>query len=209
MKVVVYNQQNQKAGEIELSDVIFKAKWNADLVHQALIAYLSNKRKPWAHAKTRSEVRGGGKKPWRQKGTGRARHGSIRSPLWAGGGATHGPLKERDYSKKLNKKMRKAAIFSVLSKKIADNEIKIIDKFENIPVKTKEWQKIMQSIADLRSRNLVILENANKNFHQAIKNIKKTETISPKSLNIFDLMRNKNIIIEAKAIEEIEKHYMK
>lgn len=207
MNVDLYNQKNEKIGAVELPDRIFKTKWNANLVQQAVVAYTANKRLPWAHAKTRSEVAGGGRKPWKQKGTGRARHGSIRSPLWRGGGATHGPLKERDFSKKINKKMKTLAMFSVLSKKLADNEIKVIDKFENIPAKTKDWANTLRTLADLRSKTLLILDSANKNFSKAIGNIKNAGTLNPKSINIFDLLKNKNIIIEAKAIEEIEKHY--
>ena len=116
MKINIYNLKKEKAGEIELSDRIFGVKWNADLVHQALNTQLANRRQPWAHAKDRAEVSGGGKKPWKQKGTGRARHGSIRSPLWIGGGATFGPSKERNFAKKINIKMKRLAIFSVLSR---------------------------------------------------------------------------------------------
>ena len=127
MTTEVYNLQGQRVGKLELPGNIFGVKWNPVLVHQALLAQLANRRNPWAHAKGRGEVRGGGRKPWRQKGTGRARHGSIRSPLWVGGGKAHGPIKSRDYSQKLNKKMRRLAILSVLSKKAKDGDIKFFD----------------------------------------------------------------------------------
>ncbi|MDI6717506.1 MAG: 50S ribosomal protein L4 [Patescibacteria group bacterium] len=206
MKIDVYNQQNEKISEIELPG-IFSVKWNSDLVHQALTAQMANSREPWAHIKTRGDVRGGGKKPWRQKGTGKARHGSIRSPLWIGGGVTHGPLKEKDYSKKINKKMLKLAVFSLFSKKIKDNEIKIVDKFEGIGNKTKEWANVLKNLADLRLKTLVILENRKKENVKNISNIKNADTLSPTSLNIYDLIKHKNIIIESGAIPEMEKHY--
>lgn len=207
MKVDVFNQKNEKVGDIDLPDKIFNVKWNPDLVHQALMVQLANRREPWAHAKDRSEVRGGGRKPWRQKGTGRARHGSIRSPLWKGGGVTFGPNKERNFVKKINKKMKQLAIFSVFSKKIKDNELKVIDKFDVAVKKAKEWKKILKEIVDLRSTALLIPVVANKKIHQAVNNIKNIKTISPYSLNVYDLLKHKNIILEKEAVEEIKKNY--
>ena len=206
MKVDVFDKKNNKVETIDLSDRIFGIKWNPALVHQALEAQLSSNRVPFAHAKGRSEVRGGGKKPWRQKGTGRARHASIRSPLWKGGGVTFGPNKERNYTKKINKKMRRLAIFSVLSKKIKDNELKIIDVFDSGLSKTKEWNKTLKGIADLRSKTLLIAAAAN-NIHRLVTNIKKFDAIGAKSLNVYDILKAKNIILEKQAAEEIEKHY--
>src|SRR5581483_12233223 len=125
MKTDLYNLRNEKVGTAELPDAVFGARWNAAVVKQVLDAQLANRRRPWAHTKDRSDVQGGGKKPWRQKGTGRARHGSIRSPLWVGGGVSHGPRNERDYSQKVNKKMKRAALFVALSRKMKDDEIKV------------------------------------------------------------------------------------
>ena len=122
MQIDLYNAGGSIIGKADLPEKMFGQKWNPDLVHQVLAAQESNARKPLAHAKGRGEVRGGGKKPWRQKGTGRARHGSIRSPLWKGGGVTHGPTKERNFEKKINKKMRRAALFSILSRKTKEQE---------------------------------------------------------------------------------------
>lgn len=206
MKVDIFDKQNNKTDMIELSDKIFDAKWNPDLVHQALVAQLSASRVPFAHAKGRAEVRGGGKKPWKQKGTGRARHASIRSPIWKGGGVTFGPNKERNFVKKINKKMRRLAIFSVLSKKIKDGEFKIIDNFSVEAKKTSDWNKILKAIADLRSKNLLV-PSANNNIHRMISNIKNIDSVSAKSLNVYDLLKAKNIILEKSAVEEIEKHY--
>ena len=207
MKIDVYNQQNNKVDTIDFPERIFNVKWKPDLVHQVLTAQLANHRAPLAHAKGRGEVRGGGKKPWRQKGTGRARHGSIRSPLWKGGGVTFGPNKEKVFAKKINKKMKRLAIFSVLSKKIKDNELKVIDKFNAEIKKTKEWGKILKNIVDLKSSVLLIPAASGKNIHQLIANIKNVEAISPHSLNVYDLLKYKNIILERETIKEIEKHY--
>lgn len=207
MVVHIFNIQNDKVGTIDLPDRIFNVRWNPDLVHQALVAQLANRREPWAHAKGRAEVRGGGRKPWRQKGTGRARHGSIRSPLWKGGGVTFGPTKEKKFTKKINKKMKQLAIFSIFSKKMKDNELKVIDKFDIASNKTKEWYKTLKNLVDLRSKTLLIPSLAN-NIHKSIANIKNVEAISSHSLNVYDLLKNKNIILEKEAIKEIEKHYI-
>jgi len=206
MTIDVFDKQNNKVDTVKLPDKTFNIRWNPDLVHQALVAQLANQQRAWAHAKGRSEVRGGGRKPWRQKGTGRARHGSIRSPLWKGGGVTFGPTKEKKSTKKINKKMKQLAIFSIFSKKIKDNELKVIDKFDVASNKTKEWYKIFKNLVDLRSKTLLISSLAN-NIHKSIANIKNVEAINPKSLNVFDLLKAKNIILEKEAVDEIEKHY--
>lgn len=137
MHVKLYNQSGEETGIVELPEAVFGLKWNADLVHQVVTSQAANLRRPIAHAKDRGEVRGGGKKPWRQKGTGRARHGSIRSPLWKGGGVTHGPIKDRDFSKKINKKMAKKAFYIVLSAKARDKEIVVVDNLKFAEPKTK------------------------------------------------------------------------
>lgn len=203
----IFNQQNKKVDTIDLPDRIFNAKWNPDLVHQVLQAQIANSRQNLAHAKTRAEVRGGGRKPWRQKGTGRARHGSTRSPIWIGGGATHGPLKERNFKKKINKKMKQAAVFSALSKKVKDGELKIVDSLKLTDFKTKELFKILKSILGSRPNVMLIPSSASKNIGRAISNIEKADAVSPLSLNVYDLLKRKNIIAEKEAINEIEKHY--
>ncbi|MEE8131790.1 MAG: 50S ribosomal protein L4 [Candidatus Paceibacterota bacterium] len=207
MQVDVINQQNKKVDTIELPDRIFAAKWNSDLVHQVLQAQIANSRQDLAHAKTRAEVRGGGRKPWRQKGTGRARHGSIRSPIWIGGGATHGPLKEKKFEKKVNKKMRQSAVFSALSKKLKDGELKVIDSLKLTAFKTKELSQVLKNVLGSQPNVILIPSLANKNIHQAVSNIKKVDAISPQSLNVNDLLKYKNVILEKEAVEEIEKHY--
>jgi len=209
MKIDVFNQKKEKVDSIDLPENIFGVKWNPELVQQALLAQLANRREAWAHAKTRAEVRGGGKKPWRQKGTGRARHGSIRSPIWKGGGVSHGPLKEKDYSKKINKKMNRLAVLSVLSKKFSDNELFVVDKFEGLGNKTKEWAKVLSKLSDMRSRTALVLDSVNKNAVKAVSNIKKVDTINPNALNVYDLLRNKFIIFEKNSIKEVEKIFKK
>ena len=210
MEYPLYNQKAEHIGKVDLPDQIFNLAMNNDLVHQIVTSLRSNKRQVIAHAKGRGEVRGGGKKPWRQKGTGRARHASIRSPIWKGGGATFGPTKERKFAKKINKKMKRLAIFSVLSKKLADGAIKVVDILDN-EVKTKTISVFLKRMSfngdKARLSMLLIPASANKNIHRAIANIKNIDAISPKSLNAYDLLKYKNIILEKKAVEEIEKHY--
>jgi large subunit ribosomal protein L4 len=136
MKTDIYNLKNEVVGTVDLPESVFGAKWNQLLVKQVLEAQRANARAPWAHVKDRSEVAGSGKKPWRQKGTGRARHGMTSSPLWVGGGKAHGPRNDRDYSQKVNKKMKRAALFALLSKKFKDGEVKIVDTLSLATPKT-------------------------------------------------------------------------
>lgn len=212
MRTDVYNLKNEKVGTVELSDKIFGTKWNPTLIQQILVAQLANKRRPWAHAKTRAEVRGGGRKPWRQKGTGRARHGSTRSPLWVGGGKAHGPNKERDFSQKVNKKMRRAALFSVLSRKMKDGDLKIFDNLQIAEPKTKDLFVPLRGVLSPTKRKknldvLLIAERDNKNIMRASSNIPKTKATHPESLNAYDVINYKNIFIEKNALAEISKHY--
>lgn len=206
MTIDVFDKNNNKTGTVELSNRVFSVEWNADLVHQALVAQLANRREPLAHAKGRGEVRGGGKKPWKQKGTGRARHGSIRSPIWKGGGVTFGPNKDRNFSKKINAKMNRLAIFAVLSKKVEENQLKVFETFGAVADKTKDWNIFLKSVIDLRS-NALIIPTAGNNINKMISNIKNVSSISPKSLNVYDLLKAKNIIIEKQTVSEIENHY--
>ncbi len=212
MQTKVYNLENKPVGEIELPEVVFGVKWNPAIVHQVLLAQLANRRRPWAHAKDRSEVRGGGRKPWRQKGTGRARHGSIRSPIWRGGGKAHGPLKERDYSQKINKKMRRQAILSVLSKKVKDGEFKVFENFEVKDQKTKELAKILKPLVALKKKAknydvLLVPAPENKALSRPIANLPKAKALSPTNLNVYDLLNYKNIFVEKDAVSAIATHY--
>lgn len=200
MKTKIYNLKGETTGEIELSDKIFARPWNADLVHQILIAQQANRRIPWAHTKGRGEVSGGGKKPWKQKHTGRARHGSIRSPIWRGGGVTHGPIKEKDYSQKINKKMLRAALYSVLSKKLADGQLKVMDSLELEAPKTKIVSQFVKNYLPA----LLVPATGNKNIYRASRNIQRLKSLNGASLNVGDLLKYKNVWLDKKAVEEIK-----
>ncbi len=204
----VYNQDGQEIEELELSEEIFGLKLNKDLIHQAVVAQMANSREAIAHVKDRSEVRGGGKKPWRQKGTGRARHGSIRSPIWRGGGVTFGPTKERNFSKKINKKMRQKALLMVLSSKAKDNELVILDDLKLNSPKTKEMAGIMKNLEkakkDIKRSSLVALVKKNENIVKAIKNIPKMGAIGINNLNVVDVLKYKYLIMNKEGINELK-----
>ena len=208
MQTDVYNKEAKKVGTVELPERLFAREWNANLVHQAVRVQTANKRNIIAHAKDRGEVRGGGKKPWRQKGTGRARHGSIRSPIWKGGGATHGPLKERGFVLRMSRKMRQGAIFSAFSEKVKDGEVKIIDSLNIEEPKTKRLFEVLGKFAeDGKGSFLLITPSENKNTYMASRNLKQVKSLDPRSLNTYDILKYKNILMEKDVIPEIEKHY--
>ncbi|MEK7067075.1 MAG: 50S ribosomal protein L4 [Patescibacteria group bacterium] len=213
MEVNIYNQNAEIVGKSDLPDSIFGVKLNSDLMHQALTAQLANARKPIAHTKDRSEVRGGGKKPWKQKGTGRARHGSIRSPIWIGGGVTFGPRKEKIYKVKINKKQKCKALFMALSSKINDKEMALLDKFEMGEVKTKKMAGILDIFSKAvwgnsrLKKTLVVLPKSDRKILLSTRNIPAAKIISADSLNIYDLLAYKYLIIPKDAIGIIEKTY--
>lgn len=201
MKAQVYNLKGDVVGDIELSDKIFAREWNPDLVHQIALSQAANRRSPWAHSKNRAEVRGGGVKPWKQKHTGRARHGSIRSPIWKGGGVTHGPVAERDYSKKVNKKMLRAALHSVLSKKLADGQLRVVESLETGAPKTKVMFGAIKNYLPA----LLVPETKHAQFvGRSSRNIPKAKSLNGASLNVEDLLRYKNVLLEKSAIAEIK-----
>jgi large subunit ribosomal protein L4 len=211
MTTDVYNVKNEKVSSVELPDGLFAAPWRPALVQQVLLAQRANARRPWAHAKDRSEVSGGGKKPWRQKGTGRSRHGSIRSPLWSGGGKSHGPNKERDFSQKVNKKMRRAAMASVLSRKLRDSQVKVFDSLAVSEPKTKLASEMLRGILIANAKKttkrfdiLLVRDPENKTILRAVRNLPKTRVLSPASLNIEDLLNYKYIFMETKAVSHIQ-----
>jgi len=215
MDAIVYNQKGEKTGSAKLSESVFGMKWNADLVHQVVTSMLSSARKPIAHAKTRGEVRGGGKKPWRQKGTGRARHGSTRSPIWVGGGTTHGPRNDKNYFRKVNKKMGKKAFASVLSKKAKDGEIILLDQIVVNEPKTKEAVLVLSGLSKIhksflnKKTNLGVISVFRKNtaIERSFKNIGKVKTSAINDLNILDALNYKYLIITEpeKSLEILEK----
>ncbi|MCL5016165.1 MAG: 50S ribosomal protein L4 [Patescibacteria group bacterium] len=212
MKLDVYNKTGEVVGNVEAPDRVFNRKWNSDLVNQALRAQENNSRQNLAHAKTRSEVSGGGRKPWRQKHTGRSRQGSSRSPIWVHGGVAHGPTKEKDYSVKLNKKMRQAAIFSLLSKKLADGELKVIDSL-NLGEKTKLAHSFLTSFFNKIGRDgkkvsvLLIPNSENRVIYRAARNIPSVKSLDPISINVYDLLRYRDVLLDKESISVISKHY--
>jgi large subunit ribosomal protein L4 len=212
MKTDVYNLNNEVVGSIDLPAAVFGTKWNETIVKQVLDAQRANARSPWAHVLDRSEVSGGGKKPWRQKGTGRARHGSTRSPIWVGGGKAHGPRNDKDYSQKVNKKMKRVALFSALSRKVKDGEVKVFDTLIIEKPKTKELAVALSKSITLRKGGkrydvLLVSDVANKNLFRAASNLEKTKVIAADSLNIYDILNYKNLFIDKDMVAMIEKHY--
>ncbi len=207
MKVDTYNQKGEKMGTTLLPKEIFDVKMNFDLVHQVSVSQMANRRKVIAHTKTRAEVRGGGKKPWRQKGTGRARHGSIRSPIWRGGGVTFGPTKERVFKKEIPKKMRKKALFMVLSAKVKDNSLLILDKIVLEKPKTKLIAEIMKKLP-VKGTCLIALPQIEEGIIRAVNNLPKTQTIETRNLNCLDLLSFKYLIMPKEAIKVIEETFI-
>ncbi len=207
MKYPTYNQEGKEMGEVSLPKDIFEVPMNSDLVHQVLVSTKSNMRQNSAHTKNRGEVRGGGRKPWRQKGTGRARHGSIRSPIWKGGGVTFGPRNERNFERDIPKKMRRKALCMVLSEKAKNNVLVVIEKFSIEKPKTKEMQNLFKKLPLNNSSKLVLYSDENSNIYLATRNIKKTGVERAKDLNIVDLLNYKYLLISKEGIKEIEKTF--
>lgn len=203
MKVDVYNQQNKKVGTAELPDRVFGARWSPVLVHDALVAYEANRRKPVAHTKTRGEVRGGGRKPWQQKHTGRARHGSTRSPLWEGGGVAFGPRRERTFGKKLSVGMRRAALRSVLSRKLKDGEVNVLETLAVPSAKTKEAAAFFKHFFEKVPSLLLIPARGNKSIVRAARNVPGVTVVYPGSLSSYDCALHRVIFLERDAIPEV------
>jgi large subunit ribosomal protein L4 len=201
--IKIYNSKGEEKGEMELPKFL-QLEWNPLLVKQVVDSILANSRQVIAHTKGRGEVSGGGKKPWKQKGTGRARHGSIRSPLWKGGGVTFGPKKERDFSKKINKKMIKKALLIVLSKKAQDGEIKIIESFDLTAPKTKAVSGMIKKITSGKS-TLVLLEKNDKNTNLSVRNLKNVKNMIAENLSAYDLLSFKNILMSKNILEKYGK----
>ena len=204
MKTKVYDEKGKEKENIELPKEVFELPWNADLVHQVIVSMESNQRQENAHAKDRSEVSGTGKKPWRQKGTGRARHGSRRSPIWVGGGVAHGPRNDKDYSKKINKKMRTKALFTALSQKARDGELVFVSEIADTPAKTKNAQQMLTELAKVKGfekisykngkRALVYSPGHNENLYKMFRNIPSAHVQEVRNSNPLDVMRYKYIV---------------
>ncbi|MEK7124484.1 MAG: 50S ribosomal protein L4 [Patescibacteria group bacterium] len=208
MKVDIYNQKGEVAGTTVLPKEVFDVVMNADLVHQVFVSQTANQRQASAHTKTRGEVRGGGRKPWRQKGTGRARHGSTRSPIWVGGGVSGGPRNEKNYTKEIPKKMRKKALSMVLSEKAKSNLLIVLDKLEAEKPNTKAMAKIMAKMPSAKNSRLV-LHNNSKNVYLSLRNIAKTGVLETRNLNIVDLLNYKYLLVSKDGIKDLEKTFVK
>ncbi len=209
MKTAVYTKDGKEAGEITLPKEIFDVKMNADLVHQVLISQTANKRQVGAHTQTRGEVRGGGRKPWRQKGTGRARHGSTRSPIWKGGGVSGGPRNDKNYSKDVPTKMRRKALFMVLTEKAKKNLLVVLDSATIEKPKTKDMALTIKSLPIKADSRLVVYQTADKKMFLATRNIKKTGVSEARNLNVVDLLNYKYLLISKEGIKEIETTFVK
>jgi large subunit ribosomal protein L4 len=213
MDIQVYNQQGKETGTMELPKV-FESAWNADLVHQVVTSQQANQRPTVAHAKGRGEVRGGGRKPWQQKGTGRARHGSIRSPIWKGGGVTHGPLKERSFKKKINRKMADRALAVVVAAKIRDHELLVLDELSFASSKTKEAVSVFRQLSTIQSfsgilakprRSLVLLFKHQPELVRALRNVVALEVKEARNATALDFVNRKFIVAPRASIELLAK----
>jgi large subunit ribosomal protein L4 len=214
MKISVYNQEGQEIGQTLLPKEIFDVPFEADLVHQVVVCQQANRRQVIANTKGRGEVRGGGRKPWRQKGTGRARVGSIRSPIWRGGGVTFGPTKERVFKKEIPRKMRRKALFMVLSQKVKDGIVFVLDELKLEKPKTKLMKEIIENlkskIENFKEGSILIaLPKMEKNIILAARNLEKVATMQAKDLNCLDLLNYKYLILPKEAIEIIKETFLK
>ena len=202
--VSVYNIEGKEVGSIELNDAVFGVEVNEHLVHMAVVNQLANNRQGTQSAKTRSEVSGGGRKPWRQKGTGHARQGSTRSPQWTGGGGVFAP-KPRDYSFKMNKKEKRIALLSALSSKVADNKIVVLDAFNLDEVKTKKFAEVMSNLKV--DKALVVIEGENKNVVLSGRNIPTVKVSATNEINTYDVLKYETLVVTKAAVEKLEEVY--
>ena len=204
-KVDVYNMQGKKVSDVELSEAVFGIEPNENIVHSALVNYLANQRQGTQSTKTRAEVSGGGRKPWRQKGTGRARQGSIRAPQWIKGGIALGP-KPRSYSYRINKKEKQLAIRSLLSAKVLDNELTVVDKLEVEEAKTKVMAKALTDLK-VEGKALIILAERNDNVLRSSRNIEGVKTIELNTINVFDLLNCNKLVLPLDTVKKLEEVY--
>ncbi|HCX03865.1 MAG TPA: 50S ribosomal protein L4 [Clostridiales bacterium] len=202
-KIALYNMSGEQAGEIDLNDDVFNIEVNEHVMYEAVKTYMANQRQGNQSTKTRSEVRGGGRKPWRQKGTGRARAGTIRSPLWKGGGVVFAP-KQRDYSKKLPKKIKRLAMKSAFSSKVINNEMVVLDELKLDEIKTK---RITEVLSNLKVDKKALIVTDDKNVYFSARNIKGVKTASVNTLNVYDILNYDKFIITKDALKKVEEVY--
>ncbi|NQU83497.1 MAG: 50S ribosomal protein L4 [Parcubacteria group bacterium] len=204
MKIKVYNLEGKTSSEMEISDDIFAVKIKPEVVHEVFVALSSNQRQPWAHAKNKGEVRGGGRKPWAQKGTGRARHGSIRSPLWKGGGVTFGPLSTRNFKKKINKKVRQLALKMCLTDRSVNKALWIVEDFNFSEPKTKIFNKFLQDLPVEQKTFLVLTNGKNEKVIQMTNNIKSVKVMRVEDTNVLEILNKQAIITSKKSLQKLE-----
>ena len=200
-KVSVFNMEGKEVGTIDLNDAVFGVKVNEHLVHMAVVQHLANKRQGTQKAKTRSEVSGGGRKPWRQKGTGHARQGSTRSPQWTGGGVVFAPT-PRDYSFKINKKEKRAALKSALTDKVAGSNLIVLDELKLNEIKTKNFVKVMNNLKV--EKGLVVLAESDRNVTLSARNLAEVDTCVADCINVYDIMKAKKLVLTRDAVAKIE-----
>jgi large subunit ribosomal protein L4 len=208
LKAKVYNSEGKESGEIKLDPKVFDIEIKPVVVQQVVEAHVANKRNVLAHTKVMSEVRGGGKKPWRQKGTGRARHGSSRSPIWKGGGVTFGPRKDRNFAKKVNKKMKVKALFMVLTDKLKNEKLTIIDEIKLENRKTKDLLKIVKNVKLADQKVVLGLGKKDTNVQDSSKNIENIKVMPADSFNVYTLLKYENLVLTKAAVEKISKHFI-
>ena len=201
MKVDTYNTAAKKVGTLELSDEVFGADYNEALIHQVVVAQLANKRQGTKSTLTRSEVRGGGKKPWRQKGTGHARQGSTRAPQWKGGGVVFAPT-PRDYSFKLNKKEKRAALKSVLTSRVQDNKLIVLDELKLDTIKTKDFKKVMDNLKI--GKAMVVIDGQDENVILSARNLPTVNTAVAENINVYDILKGDTLVLTKDAVAKIE-----
>ena len=204
-KIDVYDMQGKKVSNIELNEAVFGIKPNEKIVHAALVNYMANQRQGTASTKTRAEVSGGGRKPWRQKGTGRARQGSIRAPQWFKGGIALGP-KPRDYRYTINKKERRLAIKSLLSSKLLENNLVVVDKLELKEIKTKNMVKVLDNLK-VEGKALIVLPQTNENVQKSTRNIEGVKTDLVNTINVYDLLKYNKLVLTVDSVKSLEEVY--
>ena len=202
--VTVYNMEGNEVGTMELNDAVFSVEINEHLVHLAVVRQLANNRQGTQKAKTRSEVRGGGRKPWRQKGTGHARQGSIRAPQWTGGGVVFAPV-PRDYEVKMNKKERRAALKSALTSKVQENKLVVVDSLALAEAKTKEMQKVLTNLK--ADKALVVTADDDQKVVLSARNIADVQTATVNTINVYDVMKHNTVVVTKDAVASIEEVY--
>ncbi len=203
-QVTVYNSQGEKAESMELSSAVFAVKPKGSVIHQVYLALEANTREPWADTKNRGEVSGGGKKPWKQKGTGRARHGSTRSPIWRGGGITFGPLTDRNYEQKINKKMNQLAVKMCLSGKVASEQFVVLSDMQSTG-KTKEMAELCSRIPGAGRSTLILLDSASEQVLRATRNLPKVHVQRVEDVNVADIMHHQYIVTSKNGVSQLEK----